>query len=299
VPTSSQSFHVLANERAGSTERATVAVAVARLAEHGPTTLRWTASPDDFHEAVAALDPERQLVVAGGDGTIHLALAALDALGDTDRPVGIIPLGTGNDFARNHSLPLEPDAAADVVVHGRPTPVDVIELRSGDERALVANNVHVGLGVRSAHRAAPLKRGLGRLAYPVATAWEGATGACEPHRITVDGEVVWDEPLLAGLFLLGGSMGGGVEVIDADTRSLDVLAVAPTSTRGKAGLVRAVLRGGLDEHPAASRWSAVREVRVECDGGVEVNADGELVRHEPSIELRHVRAGWRVRTPAR
>jgi len=290
-------FHVLANEKAGSTERAAVSTAVARLAEHGPTTLRWTSSPEDFREAVAGLASEQQLVVAGGDGTIHLALASLDELDGTDRAVGIVPLGTGNDFARNHGLPLEPEAAADVVASGRPTPVDVIELRSGDHRELVANNLHVGLGVRSAHRATPLKPGLGRLAYPVATAWEGATGSCAPHRITVDGEQVWDGPLLAGLFLLGGSMGGGVEVLDTDTRSLDVVAVAPASARGKVGLVRAVLRGGIDDHPAAQRWSAASEVVVEADGGVEVNADGELTEHGPRLELRHVRAAWRVLTP--
>jgi len=297
VPGPTHPFHVLANERAGSTERAAVSVAVARLAEHGPTTMAWTSSPEEFHEAVAGLDADQQLVIAGGDGTIHLALGCLDALDGTDRAVGIIPLGTGNDFARNHGLPLEPGPAADVVAEGRPTPVDVIELRSGEHRELVANNLHVGLGVRSAHRAKPMKPGLGRLAYPVATAWEGAAGACDPYRIVVDGEQVWDGPLLAGLFLLGGSMGGGVEVLETDTRSLDVVAVAPASARGKAGLVRAVLRGGIDEHPAAQRWSAAQQVRLEAEGGVEVNADGELTRHGPVVELRHVRAAWRVLTP--
>jgi len=293
-----RTFHVLANEHAGSTERDQVAVAVARLAERGPTSLGWTSSPEDFDQAVAAVPEGDQLVVAGGDGSIHLALECLDRQDRTDRPVGIIPLGTGNDFARNHRLPLDPDEAADVVLHGRPTPVDVIELRSGDHRELIANNLHVGLGVRSAHRAKPMKKGLGRLAYPVATAMEGVAGTCTHHRITVDDEVVWDEPLLAGLFLLGGSMGGGIHVIDTDTRSLDVVAIGDVSGRARLGLVRAAMRSDLGSHPAARHWSAAGVVVVESEGGVEVDADGELVEHGPRVELRHQRAGWTVLTPA-
>jgi diacylglycerol kinase family enzyme len=293
-----RTFHVLANEHAGSTERDQVAVAVARLAERGPTTLTWTASPDEFDREIAELGDDQQLVVAGGDGSIHLALGCLDRRGDTERPVGIIPLGTGNDFARNHRLPLAPDEAAEVVLHGRPTPVDVIELRSGERRELIANNLHVGLGVRSAHRAKPMKKLLARLAYPVATAIEGGAGTCRPHRITVDGELVWDEPLLAALFLLGGSMGGGIHVIDTDTRSLDVVAIGDVTGRERFGLVRAALRSELADHPAARHWSAASVVVVEAGGGVEVDADGELVEHGPRIELRHVRAGWTVLTPA-
>lgn len=293
------SFHVLANEQAGSTERDAVAVAVARLAEHGPTTLGWTSSPEDFHRAVSEVPDDQQLVIAGGDGSIHLALECLDRLHRTERGVGIIPLGTGNDFARNHGLPLEPDAAADLVVRGQATPVDVIELVSGDTRELIANNLHVGLGVRSAHRAKPMKPALGRLAYPVATAMEGTAGTCTPFRISVDGELVWDAPLLAGLFLLGGSMGGGIQMLDTDTRSLDVVAVGEVSGRDRIGLLRATMRGDIADHPAAQRWSSADVVVVEAEGGVEVDADGELTKHGERVELRHVRAGWQVRTGSR
>jgi diacylglycerol kinase (ATP) len=289
------SFAVFANEHAGSTERDAVAAAVARLAEEGPTRLHWTSDADDFRRAIESLGDE-QLVVAGGDGSIHLTLAALDELDRTDRPTGIIPLGTGNDFARNHDLPLEPVAAAEVVLHGRPRPVDVIELTAGDHRELVANNLHIGLGVRSARRAAPMKPALRRFAYPVATAIEGTLGTCEPTRLRVDGELVWDEPLLLGLFLLGGSMGGGIEVLDTDTRSLDVVAVGDVPGRQRPALVRAALRADLAGHPGASHWAAAEEVVIEAER-VEVDADGELTEHPSPVRLRHRRAGWTVLGP--
>lgn len=289
---------VLANEQAGSTERQNVSLAVARLAEHHPVRLRWTSSPAEFQRAIADAADDVQLVVAGGDGSIHLTLQTVDELGCTNRPVGIIPLGTGNDFARNHDLPLDPEEAADIVLHGRAKPVDAIELVHGHLRELIANNLHVGLGVDAAHRAKRMKKGLGRLAYPLATALVGATGECRPHRILVDGERVWDGPLLAGLVLLGASMGGGVEVLeDSDTRSVDVVAIGAMEPRDRLALVRTMLRGDITDDPHAQRWPA-ETVEIGAQGGVEVDADGELTTYASPIDLRHVRRAWTVLTPA-
>jgi len=289
---------VLANEQAGSTARQNVALAVARLAEHHPVRLAWTSSPEEFQRAIADAEEHVQIVIAGGDGSIHLALETVDQLGCPDRPIGIIPLGTGNDFARNHDLPLEPEAAADVVLQGRATPVDAIELVHGQRRELIANNLHVGLGVDAAHRAKRLKKGLGRLAYPVATAMVGTTGESRPHRIQVNGERVWDGPLLAGLVLLGASMGGGVEVLEnSDTRSIDVVAIGAMAPRERLALVRTMLRGDIVDDPHAQRWPA-ETVEIGAQGGVEVDADGELTTYPSPIHLRHVRGAWTVLTPA-
>ena len=55
----------------------------------------------------------REVVVAGGDGSLHAVVAALHERGElADAAVGLIPLGTGNDFARGVGLPLDPAEAA-------------------------------------------------------------------------------------------------------------------------------------------------------------------------------------------
>jgi diacylglycerol kinase family enzyme len=62
----------------------------------------------------------RRVLVAGGDGTVGVVLRALAG---TDRQVGLLPLGTFNNFARSLGIPEDLDRAIDVVRTGRPRPV--------------------------------------------------------------------------------------------------------------------------------------------------------------------------------
>jgi diacylglycerol kinase (ATP) len=70
-------------------------------------------------------------------------------------PVGLVPLGTGNDFARGVGIPLDHIEAARLVRTGRPRPVDLIVDDSG---GVVVNAVHVGAGAGAAVKARPLER---------------------------------------------------------------------------------------------------------------------------------------------
>ena len=287
---------VLANDDAGSTSRRDVALAVSRLAEHAPTELRWTSTPEEFEQLVREAS-EQQLVIAGGDGSLHLALQTLDALDRTDEAIGIIPLGTGNDFARNHGIPLDPQEAADVVVGGQPRAVDAIELRDdGTHRELVANNLHLGMGVDSARAAQRFKPVLKRFAYPAATAWTGATGGSAPLRVTVEDEVVWDGPLLACLFLLGPSMGGGVELVDTNEGTIDVVVIEPVEPRDRVALVRAAMRDGLSAADEAHRWTG-RRASVQAAGVLDTDIDGELCEHDRTLHLELKPRAWKVLVP--
>lgn len=297
-------YVVVANDGAGSTEVVAVGAAVARLASEAPTELRWTSDPPDFVELVRELDDDRQLVVAGGDGSIHLALETVTDLGRADRPVGIIPLGTGNDFARNQDIPLDPTDAAEVVIAGHTMGIGAMRLEGeivdgGQDARMVANNLHVGLGVRAAERASSLKQALKRFAYPVATAYEGVQGDPVELAVTVDGEQIWDGPLLAALVLLGPSMGGGVEMVPDRPHQVDVVLVEPATADERAGLVRAALRGRVFDADRADRAERRRASTVTIAGrdGVRTNIDGELIEFRTPITLTHQRDAWQVFVP--
>jgi diacylglycerol kinase family enzyme len=78
------------------------------------------------------------LVAAGGDGTISTAAAA-DA--GTDNPLGVLPLGTLNHFAKDAGIPLDLEAAVKVIAGGRTRQVDVAEVNG----RVFINNSAVGL----------------------------------------------------------------------------------------------------------------------------------------------------------
>jgi len=70
------------------------------------------------------------LVAAGGDGTIRTA-ATLLVQGGSAAALGVLPLGTNNDFSRSLHVPADLPASADVIVHGRSVPLDVLRLDDG------------------------------------------------------------------------------------------------------------------------------------------------------------------------
>src|SRR5215207_11615300 len=78
-------------------------------------------SQDMAQEAVAR--GTDALVVVGGDGMVHLGL---QAVGGTEVPFGVVPAGSGNDFARAIGVPLrDPTAAASIVVTGAARRIDL------------------------------------------------------------------------------------------------------------------------------------------------------------------------------
>jgi diacylglycerol kinase (ATP) len=92
---------------ADSTELITVAEGITPLVERA-------------REAIA--DGADLLVAAGGDGTVREIATALVG---TDTPLGIVPLGTFNNFALSLNIPLNPAAACQVILKGQTRKVDV------------------------------------------------------------------------------------------------------------------------------------------------------------------------------
>lgn len=298
VPTPA-SYLVLANAGAGSTAHDKVAAAVSTLAESAPTSLRWTDDAEGFRHEVSRAPADARLVVAGGDGSIHLALRTFEEQHRRGEPVGVLPLGTGNDFARNHGIPLDPVEAAAVVAHGCPTTVPVIELRRGDgeERELVANNLHIGLGVESARTAKRLKPVLGRFSYAFGTAFHGARSEGLPVRIGVDGADVWGGWALAVLVLLGPKIGGGVEVAEDTSDRLDIVAVEAAARGQRVRMAREALRARLPDSEGAHRWTG-RRVSLSGPPVLDADVDGELLTLTAPVEMSYQAEGWCVVKPA-
>ena len=98
------------------------------------------------------------LIVMGGDGTLHEALNGITDLKKC--ALGLIPCGTGNDFAASANIPHDVKKAAEIIAHGQPECVDYIELSDGLKSL---NAVGMGIDVDVLKRA--YSKGGGKLKY--------------------------------------------------------------------------------------------------------------------------------------
>ena len=93
--------------------------------------LHATQTREQLKEIVANLTTEKgnSVIVLGGDGTLH---DTLNAFVDFDNnSLGIIPLGTGNDFAESAHIPTDIKKATELILNNSPRPIDYIQFESG------------------------------------------------------------------------------------------------------------------------------------------------------------------------
>jgi diacylglycerol kinase (ATP) len=156
------------------------------LADRGlEVSHRELAEGDDLAElATHAADTGHDVVVAGGDGTVSVAAAAL--LGHASATLGILALGSFNNMARNFGVPVTLEEALAAIADGRVATVDAgWVVRDGDEGRPFFEAAGVGvdaLGFLAVELAE--KRGWWRAAQAL---WRGLRRRKTPMRITIDG----------------------------------------------------------------------------------------------------------------
>jgi diacylglycerol kinase (ATP) len=215
-----------------------------------------------------------EVVSTGNPGELDGVLHRRHELADT--VVGLVPLGTGNDFARGTGIPLDPSEAARVVVRGNLTPVDLLVDCLGE---VVVNNVHIGVGAQAAVNARPFKRLLGRAGYVLGAAAAAVRPPYLRLRVQVDDHVVADlaHPVLMVAVGNGARIGGGAAITPhADPRDgkVDVMVSFSTSLWAKLGYA---VRFRLGSHPERDDVLYVRGTSVSVSGqDFYCSADGEV-----------------------
>jgi diacylglycerol kinase (ATP) len=219
------------------------------------------------------------LVAVGGDGTVHLALQAVAGSGV---PFGIVPTGTGNDFAAEAGVPVDPVAAARAVVDalgaGRTRVVDLGRVAGPDCRPCWFGAV-LGAGFDAIvnERANAMRWPKGPIRYDIAVLAELFRLAPRRYTMTLDGVTVEQDAVLVAV-ANAASYGGGMRMCpDADITDglLDVLVAGPLSRTTLLRLQPRVHKGTHVGHRAIRTYRA-RTVEVAADG-ITAYADGERI----------------------
>ncbi len=287
---------VLAHYQAGTAEQERLEAALQRLRAERETELALTEHPDEIDDVLDRLD-DRLLVVAGGDGSLHAALGRLHAREElAAATVGLVPLGTGNDFARGLRLPLDPAEAAELCLRGRPAPMDLLV---DDADGIVVNAVHAGLGAEAAERSEDLKPTLGQAAYPLGALLAGVLDQTAELEVSVDGERVHAGPALMVGVLNGPYIGGGTALCSTarpDDGALDVLVVSATERAARVAFGAALRQG---THTDREDVAVHRGEMVTISGEpVRFDADGELSDRIASRSYTVHPDAWRLVMPA-
>lgn len=267
---------LITNADAGTNDQQAIGAALGVLRRDADVEVAATSDPDELDDVLGARDG-RDLVVAGGDGSLHAVIAVLHGRDDLAGPtIGLVPLGTGNDFARGVQIPLDPARAAEVAVAGRETKVDLIV---DDENGVVVNAVHAGIGAEAGEEAKPWKARLGKGGYVVGAVIAGFKSQGHKVRVTADGTVLADGARRVLQIGIGNGcyVGGGTPLTpEADPTDGKIDVMVSFAVRRRDRLLYAIrLKRGTHEERHDVRTT--RAERVEISGEPFLcNADGEL-----------------------
>jgi YegS/Rv2252/BmrU family lipid kinase len=302
-----RSLLVITNADAGTSDEERLAIALSILREKASVEVAKTSNPGEL-DGVLHRAGGRTVVVSGGDGSMHAVVTALHKRRELEgATLGLLPMGTGNDFARGNDIPLEIEDAARLVLEGRPRKVDLIVDETGH---VVVNNVHVGVGAQASRKGAKWKTrlgsigvgkvNLGKLGYPIGAALSAFHPPSWRLRIELDGRVVndVDRPVLMVAIGNGGNVGGGTELNpDADTEDgqLDVMISRAVKPLAKLGYVNRLRRG---DHDQRDDVVTLRGTSVTVSGqDFWLSADGEIDGPERSRSWRLEPAAYSMILP--
>lgn len=223
------------------------------------------------------------IVAAGGDGTLNEVINGIrENAGETR--VGLIPLGTGNDFARTIGLPTELDAALEVVRAGHTREIDLVRVTSDKVRYFL--NVSAGgfSGLVNEKLTPEMKKTWGPLAYLRSAA--AALPELRAYRTTLAFDNT--ESLTLDLYNVvvanGRYVGGGTLIApeaSVDDGQLDIILI-PKRPAAELALLAAQVVVGAHLSSEAVVFRRAAKLTVNSKPGMWFNVDGELVGNEPA-----------------
>lgn len=228
--------------------------------------------------------PEGTVIAVGGDGTIHEVVNGLLGESTTAR-LGVIPAGTGNDFARNTGVPTDPRTAVERLARGAPIPVDAgrIGFTRADGRPgmrVFANSASLGISPRANQIAGKMRRALPSwLCYPLGGVLALLTRPAGHYTIRSGDRTLFSGPALNLTLANGACFGGGMRISPASSMVDGVLDQVLIGDIGRIAALLALSRLYAGTHVrmrgiSVSPFSERRQIS-RADGSMLVETDGE------------------------
>lgn len=216
---------------------------------------------------------ETEIVAHGGDGTLH---EVLNGIADPARcNLGLIPSGTGNDFAEKIGLPLDPVKAAELILNGEAKSTDFLEV--GGVRCM--NVAGLGMDVDVLERC---QKGKSKDKMKYLLSLLQSLFSYKGIKVQIESEGVKEErDVLIAAACNGSQFGGGIQICPvADVADCKLDAVIVDCIGGKMKIIKAfmqLMKGKILEYPSAKHFTCDKlkfTPAVPCT----VQLDGELYK---------------------
>ncbi len=229
--------------------------------------------------AVACDRGAKNILIAGGDGSVNEAINGIMEA-DADPRLGVIPIGTGNDFAKALRIPLDWRHACIRIIHGikRPETDARIDVGRCNERFFL-NGVGIGFDAKVAIMANRMKWPTGKSRYPLALAKTLMSGIEIPQVKIATDESVLEMPITL-ISVMNGRIAGGIFPLAPDARiddgQLDIIVADGMNRRQVIRLLPRLMKGTHLSLPAVTLIRS-RTLRLESNIPLAVQADGEIL----------------------
>jgi len=245
----------------------------------------WTGSVYPTHAvelARKAVEDGYDLIIAGGgDGTVHEIVNALMSFPEERRPaLGVVPLGSGNDFSYSIGMEPEPWKALRQIFNGQEKRIDIGEIEDDSGRTEYFDNT-IGIGFDAivtihSHKMPVLRGFLMYIAAVLKTIFfnHHPTGV----TITVDDNKEWQDRLMMLVLCNGGREGGGFLIYppaDNSDGMFNFVAVQEVSRLTMLRLLPAFMKGSHLTHPKIVSGD-FNKISIQADQPLFIHLDGEV-----------------------
>lgn len=228
----------------------------------------------------AAMEGYELIISAGGDGTTHEVVNGLMQVPLEQRPkLGIVPLGSGNDFAFAVGMNAEPEYAIRQIFTGNPKWIDVGKVEDNRGRVEYWDNaLGIGFDAIVTIRSRRFTAFSGFLIYLLAVMQTIILNSKAPHFQIKTDQKAWSDQLLLFILCNGNREGGGFHVYppaQVNDGALNYVGIPQVSRLMMLRLLPEVMRG-THLNLSITRKGEFTEMEIHADQNLVIHTDGEI-----------------------
>ena len=244
------------------------------------------------HALIDIHENYEHILIAGGDGTVNILLNAMKKL-DIDLPIGILPTGTANDFAKMMNIPFDTKGAIESIIKSKPHYIDIGQMND----KYFINVASAGMFTDVSQKINPdIKNSIGKVSYYIKGIEEALH--LRAFNVNVESEEICYNGDMYLMLIFNGKYAGNISLAykaELDDGYLDVIIFRAMPLPKSIPVFINVLRGQhLDYYNEEEMlYFKTKKVNIACSDNLLTDIDGEKGSAFP-LEIKCIKDGIQI-----